>query len=175
MSQNKLIFLSGSLRNPKIPLIGNKLRAAGFDVYDDWHAAGDRADDEWKRYEQARGRTYVEALGGEAAEHVFEFDLIHLDMAHIGVLVLPAGKSGFLELGYMMGQGKPGYILLDDTVDVRWDVMVKFAYHVSYSMEDLIAAISEDCKRGGDSSEPDKSEASCRNCWCFCHRHYRRV
>ena len=45
----------------------------------------------------------------------------------IAVLVLPAGKSGHLELGYMIGSGKRGYILFDDDVeDCRWDVMYQF-------------------------------------------------
>ena len=40
----KTIYLIGSLRNPKIPEIGRQLRDLGFDVLDDWFAAGPRAD-----------------------------------------------------------------------------------------------------------------------------------
>ncbi len=43
-----------------------------------------------------------------------------------GVLVLPAGKSGHLELGYLIGQGKPAYIWMPEEPD-RWDVMYRFA------------------------------------------------
>lgn len=118
------VYLIGSLRNPEVPRIAKDLRAAGLDVFDDWYAAGPEADDYWKDYEIARGRTYREALEGYAAEHVFGFDQHHLDDADAGVLVLPAGKSGHLELGYIAGQGKPAFILLDD-VD-RWDVMYRF-------------------------------------------------
>lgn len=110
----KSIYLIGSLRNEKIPQIGNLLRANSWDAFDDWHAGGPRADDEWKRYETERGRTYQEALKGEAARHVFEFDKYHLDRCGLGVLVLPAGRSGHLELGYMSGQGKPSFVLLPD-------------------------------------------------------------
>lgn len=131
------IYLIGSLRNPAIPTFGVALRNEGYDVFDDWHAAGPTADDEWRRYETDRGRTYREALEGYAARHVFKFDLTHLDRADAGVLVLPAGKSGHLEFGYIIGQGKPGFVLLDPTVD-RWDVMYQFATCIVGSLDELI-------------------------------------
>lgn len=131
------IYVIGSLRNPKIPEIGNSIRAAGFRVFDDWHAAGPTADDEWKRYEAERGHTYVEALKGEAAQHVFQFDANHLRASHGALLVLPAGKSGHLELGYMVGLGRPTWILLDDPD--RWDVMYNFASGVFYDIDKLIS------------------------------------
>ena len=61
------IYLIGSLRNPEVPLISDKLRKEGYEVFDDWYAAGEKADDNWRDYEQQRGRTYVEALSGLAA------------------------------------------------------------------------------------------------------------
>lgn len=132
---SKTIYLIGSLRNPRIPQIGNELREYGFEVFDDWHAAGREADDEWQRYEEFRGRSYREALSGFAAAHVFHFDLFHLDRSQIGLLALPAGRSGHLELGYLRGQGKPIFILLEpgklesrgSINGDRWDVMYKFA------------------------------------------------
>lgn len=135
-----MIYLIGSLRNPAIPSIAQEIRAAGFEVFDDWYAAGPEADDKWREYEQGRGRTYIEALGGLAAEHVFSFDRVHLDRADCAVLVLPAGKSGHMELGYIVGSNKPGYILVDSPD--RWDVMYKFATGVFERLEDLIAAIA---------------------------------
>ena len=134
-----MIYLVGSLRNPQIPLIGNELRSRGFSVFDDWFAGGPEADDSWKDYEETRGRSYTSALDGFAAKHVFEYDKYHLDRASAGLMVLPAGKSGHLELGYLIGQGKPGFILLD-TVD-RWDVMYQFAEVVSYDLDVIIAGL----------------------------------
>lgn len=123
------IYLIGSLRNPKVPNVGNALRKCGFEVVDDWFAAGEIADDRWRDYERNRGRDYATALRGLAAEHVFDFDFTHINRCNIGVLYLPAGKSGHMELGYIMGQGKPGYILMDgEPADGRWDVMYRFAY-----------------------------------------------
>lgn len=136
------IYLIGSLRNEQVPLTANKLREAGYEVFDDWFAAGPEADDYWKEYEIRRGRSYREALSGHAARHVFNFDRHHLDTCDAAVLLLPAGKSGHLELGYVVGQGKPGYILLEEGADPRWDVMYGFATGVFESVEELVVAIN---------------------------------
>lgn len=137
---NKQIYLIGSLRNEQVPIIGNQLRAKGFNVFDDWHAAGPEADDHWKAYEKERGRTYVEALEGAAAKNVFAFDKRNLDASDAAILILPAGKSGHLELGYMAGKGKRTFILMDDKED-RWDVMYQFADDVCHSVTDLITSL----------------------------------
>ena len=135
-----IIYLIGSLRNEKIPVIGDQLRGeTGFEVFDDWFSPGPEADDFWKKYETARGRTYEEALKGWAGKHVFEFDKHHIDRSDIGVLIMPAGKSGHLELGYMLGCGKPGYILMDD--QDRWDIMYQFATGIFFNMTDLLEAL----------------------------------
>ena len=131
-----MIYLIGSLRNPEIPIIANTLREAGHEVFDDWYAAGPNADDHWRDYEIQRHRSYRAALSGLAARHVYQFDLEHLERATIAVLVLPAGKSGHLELGYALGRGKRGYVILDSPE--RWDVMYEFADDVVESVEDLI-------------------------------------
>lgn len=134
------IYLIGSLRNKNVPLIAEQLRAAGHDVFDDWYSAGPEADDYWRDYEKARGHNYQQALDGYAAQHVFDFDKAHLDRCDIGVLIYPAGKSAHLELGYMIGAGKTGYILMDGEPE-RYDVMTKFATRVSTSIEELIKEI----------------------------------
>jgi nucleoside 2-deoxyribosyltransferase len=132
-----VVYLIGSLRNPEVPLIGDALRSAGFEVFDDWFAAGPIADDSWQEYEKGRGIHYKDALSGYAARHVFEFDLRHLNRASIAVLVLPAGKSGHLEFGYCIGQGKPGYVLFQEEPE-RWDVMYQFANDVFFSKEEMV-------------------------------------
>lgn len=134
----KGIYVIGSLRNKKIPFFAKELREAlGVEVFDDWFSPGPEADDYWRKYEKARGSTYSEALKNWAGKHVFEFDKYHIDRLGIGVMIMPAGKSGHLELGYMIGQGKKGYILFDEEPE-RWDVMVQFATGVFFKKEDLI-------------------------------------
>ena len=133
----KSIYVIGSLRNPNIPSIGNAIRTIGFEAFDDWHSAGPTADDEWQRYERECGRSYGEALRGYAAKNVFAFDKKHLDRCDAAVLVMPAGKSGHLELGYMLGKGKIGYVLFDQEPE-RWDVMYQFADVVFFSGEEFL-------------------------------------
>lgn len=135
-----VVYLIGSLRNPDIPDVGNYLREQGFEVFDDWFAGGKIADDEWQAYELKRGHTYQQALRGYAADHVFGFDKHHLDRSDAAVLVLPAGKSAHLELGYMAGQDKPTFVLFDKEPE-RYDVMYKFATDVCMSKEELARAI----------------------------------
>ena len=135
------IYLIGSLRNPNVPSVAEKLRAAGHEVFDDWFAAGPEADDWWQKYEMAKGHNYKEALQGFAANHVYHYDRSHLDRNDMAILILPAGKSGHLELGYMIGQGKPGYILFDEQMPDRWDVMYLFASGVFFKLEDLLKEI----------------------------------
>ena len=78
--QTEKIYLIGSLRDKRIPEIGNELREkTGHEVFDDWFAPGPRADDHWKEYESSRGRSYKQALSGFAASHIFAFDKFHLD------------------------------------------------------------------------------------------------
>jgi len=132
-----VIYLIGSLRHPRVREVAATLRANRIEVFDDWHAAGPEADDIWQRYEQERGRTFREALLGKAAQNTWAYDRRNLDAARAGILVMPAGKSGHLELGYLIGQGKPGYILLEQEPE-RWDVMYAFATSIHYQTEGLI-------------------------------------
>jgi len=136
----KSVYLIGSLRNDKIPQVGNLLRAHGWDAFDDWYGAGHEADDKWRDYENLRGRQHKDALYGYAARHVFQFDKHHLDRCDLAVLVMPAGKSGHLELGYFVGTGKPGFILFD-AVPERYDVMHQFATDVFTSDEDMLLGL----------------------------------
>lgn len=135
-----IVYLVGSLRNPEVPKIAAILRDRGIEVFDDWHAGGEKADEEWMKYEQARGRDYHQALAGYAARHTFEYDKYHLDRADVGVMVAPCGKSGHLELGYLLGQGKPGYIYMAEDPE-RWDVMVLFATKVLRHVNGLVAEL----------------------------------
>ena len=131
------VYIIGSLRNKVVQQVAHALREAGHSVFDDWQAAGPEADDYWQKYEKARGRTYKEALQGAAAKNVFEFDKKNLLDAAVVVMVLPAGRSAHLELGWAIGKRRKGYILLDPSVD-RWGVMYQFADGVFSTVDELV-------------------------------------
>lgn len=134
------VYLIGSLRNEQVPIIGDELRKAGLEVFDEWYSAGPEADDHFKKYHKERGTAYDKALKGYAAKHIFDFDKRHLDRCDASILVLPAGRSGHLELGYTIGCGKPAYVLMDTDAD-RWDLMYQFATGMYFTVEDLIQGI----------------------------------
>lgn len=136
------IYIIGSLRNDKVPRLANTLREKGIPCFDSWYAVGPEADDYWRDYEIGKGCGYVEALGGYAGQHTFQFDLLHLNRCGGAVMVMPAGRSGHLELGYMIGRGKPGWILFEEPPE-RFDVMHNFATQVFFNEDDLIYGIEK--------------------------------
>ena len=133
----KTIYLVGSLRNPEIPEIAEKLRAAGYEVFDDWYAAGEKADDAWQAYEQTRGRAYYQAINSVHAVAAFNVDKTWLDWCDTAILIMPAGKSCHLELGYIIGQGKLGYILMPKEPE-RYDLMYRFAAGIYHARTNLL-------------------------------------
>lgn len=130
------IYLIGSLSNPNIPHIANQLRKMGHEVFDDWWSPGAHADEEWRKHEMIRGRTFRQAIYGEHATEVYRFDRNLLERSNAVVMVLPTGKSGHLELGWAIGKGKRGYILFDKEPD-RFDIMYRLATGIAMSIEEL--------------------------------------
>lgn len=144
LTQNgKSVYIIGSLRNENIPKVAKSLREKGLDVFDDWYSAGPEADDYLRDYYRERGLKYSEVLSSYSARHIFEFDKKHLDRCDYAVLVLPAGKSGHLELGYVIGRGKPGYILMDGEPE-RVDIMHSFATKVFMNQGEMIEHFTEE-------------------------------
>uniref|UniRef100_A0A6M3LKU4 Nucleoside 2-deoxyribosyltransferase n=1 Tax=viral metagenome TaxID=1070528 RepID=A0A6M3LKU4_9ZZZZ len=137
-----MIYLIGALANPQVPLIANRLRAQGFEVFDAWYSAGPDADTCWRDHERLMGHTFQQALAGPHAQDVYHFDELWLSRADTAVLVLPAGKSGHLELGWVLGRGKRGFILLNGEPD-RFDVMYNFATGVCADLNELVVRLRE--------------------------------
>jgi hypothetical protein len=136
----KSIYIIGSLRNLAITQFANELQAQGFDAFADWMAAGPEADDYLRDYCKERGLNYKQTLQSYAARHVYEFDLAHIKRCDAAVMVMPAGRSGHMELGFVRGLGKPGYILFDE-IPQRIDVMYQFATDIFFSKEELFAEL----------------------------------
>ena len=137
------IYVLGSLHNPLVPRVGRILRDEGHLVFDEWYSAGPDADKHWRDYEQARGHSLGEGLFSREAGNTYRFDKDFLDWATIGVLVLPAGKSGHLELGYLIGRRIKTYVLLDKEPET-WDLMYRLTSGgVFYSIEDLCEQLKD--------------------------------
>lgn len=129
-----MIYVIGSLSNPRVEEVADALRAAGIDAFDQWRAA---QGDYWADYAKRKGLSFREAIKLDFVETAFQFDLKYLKLAEAAVMVMPAGRSGGIELGWMLGQGKRGYILYDGEPE-RPDLMAKLATAVCFSIEELI-------------------------------------
>lgn len=132
----KQVYIAGSLRNNAIVNIHKWIEEnTNWTVFSDWKAAHPDGDDAWRDYEKSLGYSFKQALKRPAAQNIFQFDKKHIDASDAMVLVLPAGKSGHLELGYAVGKGKKTAILLEQEDPERWDIMYQFSTVVSSMME----------------------------------------
>lgn len=132
----KTIYIIGSLKNPEILSVHKELEALGLEPFSDWKCPGPDADDYLRDYYRERGLSYSEILESYGVRHVFEFDRHHLSRCDAALMVMPAGKSGHLELGYCVGLGKPAFILMDGEPE-RVDVMHAFATKVFMNREEM--------------------------------------
>lgn len=129
-----MIYIIGSLGNPKVEEVADRLREAGLSVFDQWRAA---KGDFWADYAIRRKLPFKEAIKLDFVETAFQFDMKYLKACTAAVLVMPAGRSGGIELGWVLGQGKPGYILYDGEPE-RPDLMAKLATGIFFDIESLI-------------------------------------
>jgi nucleoside 2-deoxyribosyltransferase len=116
------------------------LTKAGFEVFADWYSPGPHADDNLRDYAKTRGWNYKQTLQSHAARMIFAFDKKHLDRCDAIVVLMPAGKSAMLELGYKRGLGKPGFILFDGKPK-RVDIMFQFCNDLCFSRKELVKAL----------------------------------
>lgn len=138
------IYLAGSLANDKIKALGTMLRESidSIHVFDAWAAAHPEADECWRKYsKESRDQTFGRAIRDHAGSQVFNFDRLNLLAADVLVLVLPCGKSGHLEAGYIAGLREAGFgkkvlAYVGDDPD-RYDVMYAFFDQIITNEEHL--------------------------------------
>jgi hypothetical protein len=146
MYRSLVIYLIGSLKIPRAREVARELREHGFEVFDDWQATHAETDKAWEIYEREyRGRNFRQALAGKAACNNFDFDYRHLQMCDAAVLAAPAGRSAHLELGWILGKDKPGYILLDGEPK-EFDLMYKLATAICYDIDELVVALLREAR-----------------------------
>ena len=109
------VYLASSWRNPYYLRALADITAAGHEVYD-WrnHPAAfnwKQVDEDWENWSMDN---YLKALNHPVAEAGFASDARELDECDVCVLLLPCGRSAHTELGYMLGAGKPGLVVLMD-------------------------------------------------------------
>ncbi|MGA7855442.1 MAG: hypothetical protein WCA15_19140 [Candidatus Acidiferrales bacterium] len=135
-------YLIGSLRNPEIPKFANQIVAEGYEVFADWYNPGPEADQYHRDYAKARGWSHKQFIEGYAARNIFDFDKAHMDRCDAAVMLMPAGRSGHLELGYTIGRGKPGFIVFEE-IPERYEIMIQFATAIFYSRQEFFDYLKE--------------------------------
>lgn len=133
------IYVASSWRNPYQQDVVRELRDTGFTVYDFKDSDGFKWSDIDPDWEKWTPNQYRDNLYHPLAMRGFDRDLEALDRADAVVLVLPCGRSAHLELGWALGRGKPGLVLMLDQQEP--ELMNKMATEVCLTITEVIAAL----------------------------------
>ena len=110
------IYVASSWRNQRQPVVVEKLKAEGFDVYDFRHPETGENGFHWyeidKNWQTWTPYEFIRKLKHPLAEIGYNKGIIALNNADVVVLVSPCGRSAHLELGYAVGRLKKTAILL---------------------------------------------------------------
>ncbi len=148
------IYVASSWRNDSQPDVVHALRNAGHEVYDFRRphlGPGARGigfswseiDPDWQQWTPSQFR---EALKEQRAIDGCASDLAGLQWADACVCVMPCGRSAHLELGYALGAGKLGIVLLSDGEP---ELMYRLAHHLVLDVDELLHLLKRET--GGES------------------------
>jgi hypothetical protein len=115
------IYVASSWRNVWQPGVVKLLRACGHAVYDAREMRPAAGEFDWSAIDAAwpawSPQGYRTALGHPLAERAFASDFSALDACHACVLVLPCGRSSYLEFGFAVGRHKRTVMLFPQGVE----------------------------------------------------------
>jgi nucleoside 2-deoxyribosyltransferase len=129
------IYVASSWKNDFYPLVVEKLRAQGYEVYDfradgfGWH----EIDENWRLW------TPTQMLDAHQHPHAirhYQQDLAALTGADVVVAVLPFGLSAGMELGYAVGAGK--YTVVYAPAIREADLMLKMADATTTNFDEVL-------------------------------------
>ena len=106
------VYLASSVKNPEIERIMNHVSGLLYVDFLDWFHDNDPT--AWERwfeniegYEGWTTGKHVDFMSHEQMIEISDCDYKEMDLCDIGVLILPSGNSSHMEIGYMVGKGKP--------------------------------------------------------------------
>lgn len=131
------VYVAASWRTPSQPAVVRVLSNAGHLVYDFRHDgfSWKEVDPQWQ-FKRSVG-DYLKAVQHPAAQRGFERDRYALDWCEVCVLLQPSGRSAHLELGYAIGKGKLGVVLLSPGEE--WDLMYKLAHLRAATLDEVVS------------------------------------
>jgi hypothetical protein len=136
------IYLASSWRNDYYPTVLAALRSAGHEVHDFRDPRGyfswQQIDDGWKTW---TGEQYRAALQHQAAQVGLQRDFGGMQWCDALVLLMPAGRSAALELGWAIGAGKRSVVLWDQKIEP--ELMIGLAGEIVLSLEELLYVLVE--------------------------------
>lgn len=142
------IYVASSWRNEQQPGVVQRLRDAGFEVYDFRNPSPgnhgfhwSEIDPNWQSWDRS---DYLAALVTQIAADGYASDWQAMEWADTGVLLLPSGRSAHLEAGYFVGAGKPLHILLTERQEP--ELMYRLATSICLIVEELLAEIGADAR-----------------------------
>lgn len=141
------IYVASSWRNTRQPIVVQRLREAGHEVYDFRHPtigqkgfSWSEVDENWRAWDTAG---LVKGLEHPIARKGFRADMKALRACDVCVLVAPAGPSTHLEAGFAVGAGKRVIVLLDDDKPQEPDLMYAMCHLITHSIPRVIQALAE--------------------------------
>jgi hypothetical protein len=137
------IYVASSWRNPFHQGFVDSLREAGHDVYNFKNPPGNKeafhwkeVDPNWRDWNAVQLRA---ALSSPEAEAGYQADIDALNWCEACVLLLPAGNSSHLELGWASGRGKRTIVLLSGQDEP--ELMYKMATHICSTFLEVLEAL----------------------------------
>lgn len=134
------IYVASSWRNEWQPIVVDRLRNIGHEVYDfrnpwpgqhgfSWREIAP----DWQNWTPEQYRQIL--LNNPICAQGFLADMRAMKWADTGVLVLPCGRSSHLELGWLAGAGKRTIILSEQ---MEPELMYLIADHICLSIEEVV-------------------------------------
>lgn len=137
------IYAASSWRNKFYDAIVSELETQTQHTYYNFKRDGGFSwadiDPLWETWTEEK---YIAALDSTPAKMGYSYDYNALNKADAGVLILPCGKSAHLEAGYLIGQGKPVYILLDTVNKNEPELMYKLSGKIFTNLNSLVEVLN---------------------------------
>lgn len=138
------IYIASSWRNNRQPVMVERLRVAGHEVYDFRNPVPSDRGFHWSDIAEVwkswGAKEFRDALKHPLARQGYASDMAGLRSCDACVLVLPCGRSSHLEMGYAAGMKILTVILLDDGEP---ELMYCMADHLCLTMDEVCAVLED--------------------------------